>query len=144
MKISTESWHYRLNKSAQGYSFVDRLKERRLTTCSYIRTTIRSIIQKLFVAFLIVVACGAGGIFTLNAFYAPLAMVFGWPVSPGNIVIAVVAWVWIVIIGVGVTLKYFEDDIRAKLSARRTKQLNLIEQRIKDGKDGICTIVEVV
>ncbi|MNL59453.1 hypothetical protein D3C87_1831880 [compost metagenome] len=71
-------------------------------------------------------------------------MVFGWPVSPGNIVIAVVAWVWIVIIGVGVTLKYFEDDIRAKLSARRTKQLNLIEQRIKDGKDGICTIVEVV
>lgn len=39
---------------------------------------------------------------------------------------------------------YIHDLLRPGLNARYERKLSLLEQRIKDGREGICTIVEVV
>lgn len=143
MKISKDSWHYRLNDIIQGYSFRDRARNRKFTTCTYIRTTVRSLIQGLLYAVLLVaLALGAGALIGLML-YVPLAAVSGWVIHPGFIVPAVVGWGWAAIFGIVWVFGKIGPYIRERLSDRYERKLSILEQRVKDGKEGICTIVEV-
>lgn len=76
--------------------------------------------------------------------YAPLAGIFGWTIPKGLIGVCVVGWVWATIISVSLLWNFHGNKIKQRLGARRARKLSLIEQRIKDGKEGICTIVEVI
>lgn len=143
MKISKMSWHYKLNENTQGYSFVDRVCGRKLTTCSYIRTTLRSMLQLLAVIVGVSVFGSIAIAFVLNGLYVPLAIFFDFPLDKGQLIPAFMSWLMLCALLVMALFEHFKGRLRAKLSARREKQLSLLEQRIKDGKDGICTIVEV-
>lgn len=144
MQISKNAWHYNLNSSIQGWPFIDRAHGRKFTTCTYIRTTIRSVLQ--------VVASGVGiisfillalGLF-LNAAWFPLALLLDLPYIKELAPMAGAVWV-IGIVGLLVQLvSWLMENFGAKLSERQERKLNLLEQRIKDGKEGICTIVEIV
>jgi hypothetical protein len=143
MQISKNSWHYRLNEKAQSYSFEDRVRNRRFTTCTYIRTTIRSMFQVAFmVAVLLALTVAVVGII-LNALWTPLAIWLGLPLIKSFITLAVVTWFGVCLAGAAYIFSHFSKIVRTKMSERYDKKLSLLEQRIKDGKEGICTIVEV-
>lgn len=143
MQISKNSWHYRLNNNLQGYSFVDRIYARRFTTCTYIRTTIRSMFQLLFtIAVIVTMAVGALSLI-INAAWVPLAVWLDLPFLKEMIVPALAVWFISTGMGVIYLLSEVSKRVRTKLSERHEKKLNLLEQRIKDGKEGICSIVEV-
>lgn len=143
MKISKKSWHYRLNNNIQGYSFVDRIASRRFTTCTYIRTTIRSMFQTLFAVSLMTALAVVAAAMLINAVWIPLAIWLDLPYIHKLIPAAVVFWLIVVAIGAIYLFSTVEKRLKAKLSERHEKKLSLLEQRIKDGKEGICTIVEV-
>lgn len=142
MKIAKQSWHYRLNDSIQGYSFVDRLRGRKMTTCSYIRTTIRSMLQLIAAVIGLAFLGGIVLAFTLNALYVPLAIFFDLPLHKTQLLPAFMGMLMTVAALVITLLECFKGKLRKALSVRQEKQLSLLEQRIKDGKEGICTIVE--
>lgn len=143
MKIAKTSWHYRFNSFVQGYSFTDRVQARQMTTCSYIRTTMRSFFQKLLEYLFYTALCVAALIYIGNMLYTPIAIFCGFPVAGGNIAMAVTGWAAMAFFLLAALIDHYKGAIRAKLSERKQKQLNILEQRIKDGKDGICTIVEL-
>lgn len=144
MKISKQAWHYRFNSYVQGFSFEDRADNRRLTTCSYIRTTMRSFFQK-FAEYLFYTALAIVMLFyTVNAIYVPIAAILGFTLAPASIGCAVAAWLFIFFFLLVFVVNKYSGVIKAALSARQQNKLSLLEQRIQDGKDGICTIVEVV
>ncbi|MDX9668677.1 hypothetical protein [Pseudomonas sp. P8_250] len=143
MQISKSSWHYRLNEKAQGYSFVDRVRSRRFTTCTYIRTTIRStLLAAFFIAALATIFLVASGL-VVNALFTPIAILLGMPFIKLLVVPALITWSAVCLAAVAYLFSHFSKIIRAKMSERYDKKLTLLEQRIKDGKEGICTIVEV-
>jgi len=82
MQISQNSWHFRLNMNVQGGAFYDKLLHRQLTTCTYIRTTLRSLVQGASFALFVVLFTTMALAMALNALYSPLALIFGWPVHP--------------------------------------------------------------
>lgn len=144
MQISTTAWHYRLNTNVQSYSFDDRIRARRFTTCTYIRTTIRSMFQLLF-TIAVIVALGVAAIgLVLNAVWVPLAIWLDLPFDKNQLPPAAIFWVVLTGLGIINLVIAISKPLRAKLSERHEKKLSLLEQRIKDGKEGICTIVEVV
>lgn len=143
MKISKDSWHYRVNDKIQGYSFRDRARGRKFTTCTYIRTTMRSLLQGLLYAILLVLLAVAAGTMIGMMLYVPLAAVTGWGVSHHMIIPCVVGWGWLFILGIAWVCSKVGPMIRERLSDRYERKLSILEQRVKDGKEGICTIVEV-
>lgn len=143
MQISSKAWHYRLNMSVQGGSFYEKIRNRQLTTCTYIRTTVRSVLQGASFAVFLTFLFGMALFMALNAVWVPLALVFGWPLVQAQAIPAACVWI---LIGVGVLLTLLGiigKFVRAKLDDRHERKLTILEQRIKDGKEGICTIVEV-
>lgn len=143
MKIAKKSWHYKLNEGLQGYSFEDRLRHRKLTTCTYIRTTIRSVLQLLAIIVGLLFIGSVALSFILNGLYVPMAIFFDLPLNKAQLVPAIMSWLIATGALVLLLLDHFKGRMRKVLSARREKQLSLLEQRIKDGKEGICTIVEL-
>lgn len=144
MQISKSSWHYRFNSQLQGSSFRDRATKRKFTTCSYIRTTLRSALQSVCYALLIAIAFLVVG-FTLScAVYVPIAAVFGYSILKSTLLPCAVGWAWIMFGVFALISNKYGRSIRSKLSAHQERKLSILEQRIKDGKEGICTIVEVV
>lgn len=143
MQISNKAWHYRLNMSVQGGVFYDKIRNRQLTTCTYIRTTVRSLFQGASFAIFLTFLFGMALAMALNAVWVPLAFLFGWPMVAAQVIPAGCLWF---LIGAGFVLMLLGaigKRIRAKLDDRHERKLTILEQRIKDGKEGICTIVEL-
>lgn len=96
--------------------------------------------------------CTVIGLFglTLALLYAfcmiqvPIAAVFGFTIYKGTMIPCVVGWGALAFFGGLALIKKILAALRPKLDERHERKLSLIEQRIKDGKEGICTIVEVV
>lgn len=139
MKISKQAWHYRLNSSVQGWQFEDRVQGRRLTTCTYIRTTLRSILQRIFEAFWILLAVVLAVIALCCALYLPVAALFGLVLPAAVKVIGTIIWSASGTAAVIILLQLLGQ----RLLKREASKLSILEQRIKDGREGICTIVEV-
>lgn len=74
----------------------------------------------------------------------PSALIFGWTIPKGLIGVCAVGWTWTATISAALLWNKHGYKIKKRLGAREAKKLSLIEQRIKDGREGICTIVEVV
>lgn len=117
---------------------------RKFTTCSYIRTTLRSVIQTLLYIALGLVVLLFAIFFAFCMFHVPIAAIFSFTILKGALVPCFIGWIWVTIVVSGVLFTKYSSDIRKKLSERQNVKLSLLEQRIKDGKEGICTIVEVV
>lgn len=76
--------------------------------------------------------------------YVPLAALIGWTIPEGFVGVCIIGWIWTVIIGSSVAWNIHGSKIKKRLGAREARKLTLLEQRIKDDREGICTIVEVV
>ena len=76
--------------------------------------------------------------------YVPVAAFLGTPILVGTITPCVVGWIWLLVITSGLLYAKYRPRILEVFNARQQHKLSLLEQRIKDGKEGICTIVEVV
>lgn len=139
MKISKQAWHYRLNSSVQGWQFEDRAQGRKLTTCTYIRTTLRSVLQRIFEAFWIFLAVVVIITGLCCALYLPVAAVFGLAIPAGVKVAGTIIWSASGTAGIIILLQLLGQ----RLLKREESKLSILEQRIKDGREGICTIVEV-
>lgn len=92
----------------------------------------------MYVALAAIIICFAA-FMLFCMFHVPLAYVFGWEVLAGTGSPCIVGWVWVVCV-IGAMIHLHMGD---RLKARHERKLSILEQRIKDGKEGVCTIVEV-
>lgn len=74
----------------------------------------------------------------------PIAAIFGFAIQKGAMIPCIVGWGGVAFVTICALVSKIWDMIRPALDSRHEKKLSLLEQRIKDGKEGICTIVEVV
>lgn len=76
--------------------------------------------------------------------YVPLALHYEWTLVAARIVPCIIGWG---VVGMSILFGLIEmigKWLRPKLDAHHAERLSLLEQRIKDGKEGVCTIVEIV
>lgn len=144
MQISKNSWHYRFNSQIQGYSFRDRAAGRKFTTCTYIRTTLRSLSQGIAYTVLGALFAGLVLLYLYCMVQVPVAWLFGFEIMKGALVPCFIGWAGVAMFSLWALVLYIHDLVRPGLNARHERKLSLLEQRIKDGREGICTIVEVV
>lgn len=141
MQISKDSWHYRLNDYAQA-NFAFRARTELFTTCSYIRTTIFSLILRLIVCGWIGALSFIGLIFLASAVYFTVGLLGYYPIdkdlaTPGAILMIMTAFFCII-----ATLTVIVDYLSPRLKAYKERKQSLLRQALQDKKDGICTIVE--
>jgi hypothetical protein len=141
MKITSTSWHFRFNSKIQNDRFTDKARCGRFTTCSYIRTSIYSVVQALWFTFLacftaIVIGCAIG-----CAIWVPFSIFFLSGTPPGEALTAAsVVWGLIAFGLLVMTWKYVEP----RFVAPAIKEPNVFIQAIKDHHGKFCTRVEVV
>lgn len=142
MKISKNSWHYKLGNSNGSYAFQERCHDNAHTTCTYIRGVInamfRTTVAIAFIAFAILFAT----IVLASMVTVPVAIAIGVPLLNNSLLGAmlapcVVGWVAVVIGLLGYLLAFATD----KLEARHKAKVSLLRQAALDKKEGICTLV---
>lgn len=74
----------------------------------------------------------------------PIALVFGFTITKGAMIPCIIGWLAVAFVVICAIASAIWGRIRPMLDERHEKKLSLLEQRIKDNKEGICTIVEVV
>lgn len=82
-------------------------------------------------------------IYAYSMIQVPIAAFFGFAIQKGTVIPCIVGWGGVAFFTILALVKKMYAMIRPTLDARHEKKLTLLEQRIKDGKEGICTIVEV-
>lgn len=141
MKISNQSLHYRFNKLVQGNNFVDRVYGKRFTTCSYVRTTLFSLMKGGVNCLLfLILACFA--VFVVgSAVGVPLIIMFSTYV-PADPFIGVCGIIWVLVVLFLLNSLFGQIRKRMKDSFRRYEP-NVFVQAIRDKHNKFCTRVEV-
>lgn len=142
MKISKQSWHYKLGNEHGTYAFQERCQDNAHTTCTYIRGVMNAMFSLTVVlTFLLVLL--VFGIVVLSSMVAiPVAIAMGIPVLKGTLLGAMVApcvlgWV---VTALGL-FGYVASFIIDKLESRHAAKVSLLKQARIDKKEGICTLV---
>lgn len=137
MQISKSSWHYRFNAWMQE-SFRSRSRNEIFTTCSYIRTTLFSLIVGVFKLFWVVLAAIFAVVVVAGIVYLPL-LIFG---SVGEvkplIVGGIIGWGGLLVAGVVL----LADKLTPFWQARKERKIAALKQAMLANKAGICTIIE--
>ena len=113
MKINASSWHYRFNSFVQEERFTWKADRGRLTTCSYIRTTIFSVFQGIFKSVVLFMV----GLFALwfvgSMIGVPIGILFGYVPLDVFIGPAVICWVLVAFSLVLLFIKYTKERFSA-------------------------------
>lgn len=142
MKISKNSWHYKLGNSNGSYAFQERCYDNAHTTCTYIRGVANAMFRTTaaiaFIAFAILFAT----IVLASMVTVPVAIAIGVPILNNSLLGAMVApclvgWMAVVIGLLGCLLAWITD----KMEARHKVKVSLLKQAVLDKKEGICTLV---
>lgn len=148
MKISKNSWHYRLGKAHGTNTFSDRCYTGRHTTCTYIRGVMNAALRLTVAIAFITITLLFAGVVIGSMITAPI-MVFGFgvPVVKGTLlagvaVLAAIGWTVSVLIGTILLLAKLIEFIAEKNTGRHERKVSLMEQARLDKKEGICTLVE--
>lgn len=141
MQISKDSWHFKLNKTVNTEFESNVIEGKVYTTCSYIRTTAFSILKSAFMLFVALFMAGFALTMLSGMVVMPLALAMGNKDVPDPIMIlGFVGWAFIILISLGHIGSAIGrwNDRRAEA---REEKASLLNQALKDRKDGICTIV---
>ena len=142
MKISKNSWHYKLGNSNGSYAFQERCHDNAHTTCTYIR----GVANAMFRVTASLVFAIAVLIFALvvlaSMVTVPVAIAIGVPLLNNSLLGAMVApclvgWMAVVTGLLGYLLAWITD----KMAARHKVKVSLLKQAALDKKEGICTLV---
>jgi len=142
MKISKNSWHYKLGNSNGSYAFQERCYDNAHTTCTYIRGVANAMFRvTASVVFLLVVFIFAVLVLA-SMLTVPTAIALGIPILNNSLLGAMVApclvgWMAVVIGLLGYLLAWITD----KMEARHKAKVSLLKQAALDKKEGICTLV---
>lgn len=137
MNVSKSSWHYRFNDYFQS-NFGSRVDHSTFTTCSYIRTTVRTAFQAAFVIAATLLILVAIGTVLGSGIYLPIALAFGLPMATFVGGFALITYVALITVSCAWV---YESKLKPVLEARREQKLSLLRQAVLDRKEGICTIV---
>ena len=141
MEISKDSWHYKLNKSMSRKFEGNVLSGHMYTTCTYIRTTALSILSSIFFIFVMLFLSGFVLTVLSGMIVMPLALSMGLKGIPEVVMILGVAgWLMAILTTIGHIGSATGKWISRK-NEEREEKAGLINQALKDRKDGICTIV---
>lgn len=141
MKISNKSLHYKFNAFVQQDRFTDKVRCNRLTTCSYIRTTIYSALMAMWFALLAVICVVIVVLVVGSAIWVPIAIFFMGG-TPTGLPLALASMVWIAIAITLLILTWKYIKLRYIIPVYR--EPNVFIQAIKDQHNKFCTRVEVV
>lgn len=142
MKISKQSWHYKLGNSNGSYAFQARCITGAHTTCSYIRGVMNAMFRLTAAITFLVVALALAAFVLASAVTVPIAIALGVPILKGTalgamVVPCVIGWASGVIGLLGYLFAFISD----KLEARHKVKVGLLKQARLDKKEGICTLV---
>lgn len=145
MKISKNSWHYRLNSSSNEH-FAYWFDRGRYTTCSYVRRTLMSLAVTFFKGAVIL----AGALTLLGVLYSmiayPISHYLGYATNQIVEAMALVGWIFTIIgvlFGIIYTIHSWAEK-RARKSKpfeRRKKEHGVFVQAIIDKHNKFCTLV---
>lgn len=148
MKISKNSWHYRLGKAHGTSTFSDRCYRGQHTTCTYIRGVLNAALRLTVAVAVITIALVFAGVLLGSMITAPI-MVFGFgiPVVKGTLLativtLAAIGWIATLMISVIIGLGALIEWLAEKNTGRHERKVSLLEQARLDKKEGICTLVE--
>lgn len=142
MKISKNSWHYKLGNSNGSYAFQERCYDNAHTTCTYIRGVMNAMFRvTASLVFLLAVLIFALVVLA-SMITVPAAIFLSVPILKSSLLGAMVApclvgWMAVVIGLMGYLLVF----ITGKLEACHKTKVNLLKQAALDKKEGICTLV---
>lgn len=141
MQISKDSWHFKLNKVMNTKFESNVIAEKVYTTCSYIRATAFSIMKSVFMLFVALFMAGFMLTMLSGMIVMPMAVAMGIKDVPEPIVIlGFVGWAFLILIAlghIGSAIGRWSD----RRAEAREEKASLLNQALKDRKDGICTIV---
>ena len=142
MKINASSWHYRFNSFVQEDRFTYNADRGRLTTCSYIRTTIFSVFQGIFKSIVLLLISLLALLFVGSMIGVPISILFGY--VPADVFVGPAAICWIV--ATFGLLLLFIKQLKERFSAsfEPDSEPNVFFQAIRDKHNKFCTRVEVV
>lgn len=142
MKISKNSWHYKLGNSNGSYAFQWRCLSDSHTTCTYIRGVVNAMFRvTASVIFLLAVFIFAV-LMLASMITVPVAIAMSILILKSSLLGAMVApclvgWMAVVIGLLGYLLAFVTD----KLADIHMAKVSLLKQARLDKKEGICTLV---
>lgn len=144
MKISRNSWHYRLNDWIRDWKFAHNVASGSFTTCTYFWTTVFSLFAAL------IYATTAAGI---TAFFGSMAVGIVWLIG---MVLGVTGNPpeWFTFMGcIGTVAMFITLNITlvrlsyfwwvSRPERDKPKEPSLVKSFLQDRKDRVCTIVEL-
>lgn len=142
MKISKNSWHYKLGNSNGSYAFQERCHDNAHTTCTYIRGVANAMFRVTASVVFLLAAFIFAVIVLASMLTVPTAIALGIPILNNSLLGAMVApclvgWMAVVIGLLGYLLMWITD----KMEARHKAKVSLLKQAALDKKEGICTLV---
>lgn len=142
MKISKNSWHYKLGNSNGSYAFQERCLDNAHTTCTYIRGVVNAMFRVTAAVTFLLAAFIFAVLVLASMITVPVAIALSLPILKSSLLGAMVApclvgWM-AVVIGL---LGYLWTIAYDKLDARHKAKVSLLKQARLDKKEGICTLV---
>lgn len=143
MKISKNSWHYRMNRWNDD-DFVAKFKAGRYTTCSYVRVTIGTILA-LFVKIAALLAIASLiGFVVGSMFVVPTLVYMG--IAPYELagIMCVAGWIMTICFLVYALIDQIQMWLKHRAESaedRPKKEPNVFVQAIIDKHNKFCTLV---
>lgn len=142
MKIATSSWHYRFNRF-NNENFEARFQRGRYTTCSYIRTTLASILASIFKGFIILFFAAVILGVAASMLAVPVIIFMGMTPYEMPMMTCVVGWAFAIaaltILFIAQVKEWLESiEFR---DSKPKKEPNVFVQAIIDKHNKFCTLV---
>lgn len=142
MKISKNSWHYKLGEVHGTHTFHARCLTGSHTTCTYIRGVANAMFRVAAAIALILFALIGCVCFVSAMVAVPTALAMGVPFVKGGLLSlavapCVVGWMAVVIFLLAQLMAF----IARRLLERHDSKVSLLKQARIDKKEGICTLV---
>jgi len=143
LKIAKTSWHYRFNKFNND-NFESRFNRGHYTTCSYIRTTLASMLAATFKC--AVILCVAAVILWVIGSMVVVPFVVFMGIMPYDLAAVTCVMGWIFLVG-GLFILLVNQinewikNIEYKTNDRPKKEPNVFVQAVIDKHNKFCTLV---
>jgi len=134
MKISSNSWHWKLNQ----FAHTKMTEDRKYSLCKYFWLTVASVLLSMLMVFT--------ALFAISFIVMPTLALFDViENNPATSVQAAIFCAFVIGCGFMLLKEYYKETIKPKIygSTRQPKRVNIAFEYVKAKKSKICPILEV-
>lgn len=143
MKIAKSSWHYRFNNWSNQF-FAHKCERGHYTTCSYVRTTIASMLSVLFKGLILLFLFGGFCFVSGSMIIVPIISLMGHAPYEAAAVFCVCGWIAAAFDAVAFLLNRAQKWIKNSADKENAskKEPSVFIQAIIDKHNKFCTLVK--